>query len=41
MDTLVYVAVITLAFVSDVTATILIMRFKKKGLGKCEDDLYK
>lgn len=39
MDTLAYVAVITLAFVSNITATVLVEKFKKKGLIKCETDL--
>lgn len=39
MDTLAYVAVITLAFASNITAAVLVKKFKKKGLIKCETDL--
>jgi hypothetical protein len=39
MDTLAYVAVITLAFASNITAAVLVEKFKKKGLIKCETDL--
>lgn len=39
MDTLAYVAVITLAFASNITASVLVEKFKKKGLIKCETDL--
>ena len=41
MDTLAYVAVMTLAFASNITATVLVEKYKRKGLIKCEDDLYK
>ena len=41
MDTLAYITVMTLAFVSNITATILLEKYKRKGLIKCEDDLYK
>ena len=39
MDTLAYVAVMTLALTSNITATVLVEKFKKKGLIKCETDL--
>lgn len=39
MDTLAYVAVIALAFASNITAGVLVEKFKKKGLIKCETDL--
>ena len=39
MNTLVYVVVVTLALASNITAAILIEKFKKKGLIKCETDL--
>ncbi len=39
MDTLAYVAVITLTFASNITAAVLVEKFKKKGLIKCETDL--
>jgi|GEM_PF-6165942 hypothetical protein len=39
MDTAAYVVGITLAFASNITATILAEKFKKKGLIKCEKDL--
>ena len=39
MNTLVYVVVVTLALASNLTAAILIEKFKKKGLIKCETDL--
>lgn len=39
MDTLVYVAVITLVVASNITAAVLLEKFKKKGLIKCETDL--
>lgn len=39
MGTLAYVAVIALAFVSNITAAVLVEKFKKKGLIKCETDL--
>ena len=39
MDTAAYVVGITLAFASNITATILSEKFKKKGLIKCEKDL--
>ena len=39
MNTLVYVAVVTLALASNMTAAIIIEKFKKKGLIKCETDL--
>lgn len=41
MDTLAYVAVMTLAITSNITAAILVEKYKRKGLIKCEDDLYK
>ncbi|MEE1064901.1 MAG: hypothetical protein UH249_02085 [Acutalibacteraceae bacterium] len=41
MDTLAYVAVMALGLVSNVTAAVLVEKFKKKGLIKCEPDLYK
>ena len=39
MDTVAYVVGITLAIASNITATILVEKFKKKGLIKCETDL--
>lgn len=39
MDTAFYVVGITLAVASNITATILVEKFKKKGLIKCETDL--
>lgn len=39
MDTLAYVVVITLAFSSNITAAILVEKFKKRGLIKCEQDI--
>lgn len=41
MNTLAYVTVMKLAFASNITATILVEKYKRKGLIKCEDDLYK
>lgn len=41
MDTLAYVAVAGLAFISNITATILIEKLKKKGLIVCETERYK
>ena len=38
MDTLAYVAVMTLAFASNITATVLVEKYKRKGLIKCEED---
>jgi len=38
MDTLAYVAVMTLGIASNVTAAILVEKFKKKGLIKCENE---
>lgn len=39
MDTLAYVAVMTLAFASNITAAVLVEKYKRKGLIKCEEDL--
>ena len=39
MDTVFYVVGITLAFASNITAAILVEKFKKMGLIKCETDL--
>lgn len=39
MDTLAYIAVVTLAFASNITAAILVEKYKRKGLIKCEEDL--
>ncbi len=36
MDTLAYVALIALAFASNITATVLVEKFKRKGLICCE-----
>ena len=41
MDTLAYIAVVILAFSSNISAAILVEKYKRKGLIKCEDDLYK
>lgn len=41
MDTLAYVAVAGLAFISNITATILIEKLKKKDLIVCETERYK
>ena len=41
MDTLAYVTVMALGLASNVTAAVLVEKFKKKGLIKCEPDLYK
>ncbi len=41
MDTLAYVAVAGLAFISNITATILIEKLKKKGLIVCETERYR
>lgn len=38
MDTLAYVAVMTLALASNITATVLVEKYKRKGLIKCEED---
>lgn len=37
MGTLAYVAVITLAFASNITAALLVEKFKRKGLIYCEE----
>lgn len=39
MDTLACVAVMILAFASNITATVLVEKYKRKGLIKCEEDL--
>jgi len=39
MDTLAYIAVVILAFASNITAAILVEKYKRKGLIKCEEDL--
>lgn len=41
MNTLAYVAVMTVAFASNITAAVLDKKYKRKGLIKCEEDLYK
>lgn len=39
IDTLACVAVMILAFASNITATVLVEKYKRKGLIKCEEDL--
>lgn len=39
MSTLAYVSVIALAFASNITAAVLVEKYKRKGLIKCEEDL--
>ena len=39
MDSLVYVAVLSLSICANVAATIMIEKYKKKGLIQCEKDL--
>lgn len=39
MDTLAYIAVVSLAFASNITAAVLVEKYKRKGLIKCEEDL--